>query len=88
MSLAIMVRRSDGYTNLPNAMVNANVNRLQALIRDAGRAISGDFDTSIVNPTGYTTATNAAHIIPFSLYSNQDKEDQARLPSPPLHTLH
>lgn len=65
------------------AMVNANVNRLQALIRDAGRAISGDLDTSVVNPTGIpTTATNAAHIIPFRLNSDQDKSNEACFPSP------
>jgi len=43
-----------------------------ALIRDDNRSISGHFERGVPNPPGYVTVTNAAHIIPFCLNSNQD----------------
>ena len=55
---------------------------MQALVRDAGRATSGMLDSKIANPTGATTVhTNAVHIIPFCINSNQDVADKACLPS-------
>jgi len=47
-----------------------------ALARDNYRSISGQVDASAVDQSGTITATNAAHIIPFSVQSNLDKKDK------------
>ena len=87
MSLATMARQSAWYDNHPKSKVDANTNGFQALIRDDNRSINGDFDVGVANPTGYVTLTNAAHIIPFRLNSNQDNPTKACLPFPTVVRL-
>ena len=67
-------------------MANAHMNTLQALTRDGGRSISGQFDWSI--PTsGPIALTNAAHIIPFSVNSSQSNTDKVCTPFPTVAHL-